>query len=366
MRLLPVLELALVVAAAACASPRPAATPREPPWLVLVKSARLPDAAPWPTRFAHHTWLDVKLGSEAMWWRAEIASSESGVVFLPIDASRARDDTWYSRRGVRLLATIEGEPARRVAEALPRLCKELDARYADGYLRWPGPNSNTFVADLARELPDLAFVFDANAIGKDWPGWFDAGVTSSRTGLHLDTPIAGAALGLRDGVELHALGLTLAVRLWPPSLALPFLPELPLGFGVDWRDAMPLPPERHEMRLDLPAGDAADATAVVERTFDVTGWSDLVLVDAATGEWMELQWQWLTEEEGSLPTMCSSFSVVHRADEDQWQQAIRPIASTATKPQRYEFGRCVAELRYTLVDARSARIAVRLSRSGAP
>jgi hypothetical protein len=361
MRPMPVPALALVVAVAACASPRPSEAPRDEPWLVLVKSARLPMAAPWVTRFAHHTWLDVKRGSEEEWWRAEVAASDSGVVFAPINPSLARDDTWYNRRALRLLATIEGEPARRIADALPELCRKLDERYADGYLRWPGPNSNTFVADLARELPDLAFTFDANAIGKDWPGWFDAGVTSSKSGLHLDTPVAGAALGLREGIELHVLGLTLAVRLWPPGLALPFLPEIPLGFGVEWRDSLPLPPERYEPRLDLPAGEAA----VAEKTFDVTGWCDLVLVDAATGEWMELQWQPLPPDEDAAPTRYMGYAIVHGATEDETKLHLGPIERTATEPDRYEFGRCVAELRYAIVSDGAARIAVRLTRSGA-
>jgi len=356
------LALALIVMITTYASPRPSKTPREPPWLVLVKSARLPMAAPWATRFAHHTWLDVKRGGEEEWWRAEIAASDSGVVFEPINASLARDDTWYNRRALRLLATIEGEPARRIADALPELCRKLDELYADGYLRWPGPNSNTFVADLARELPDLAFTFDANAIGKDWPGWFDAGATSSKTGLHLDTAIAGAALGLREGVELHVLGLTLAVRLWPPGLALPFLPEIPLGLGVEWRDALPLPPERYEPRLDLPAGDAA----VAEKTFDVTGWCDVVLVDAATGEWLELQWQPLPPEDDGLPARYLGYAIVHGAKEDTTLMHDGPIALTEREPDRYEFGRCVAELRYAVAEPGAARIAVRLSRSGAP
>jgi hypothetical protein len=49
-------------------------------------------------------------------------------------------------------------------------------------------------------------------------------------------PLLGAAIGLEEGVELHFLGLTAAVRLFPPSLALPFLPSLPQGLATEWRE----------------------------------------------------------------------------------------------------------------------------------
>ena len=37
----------------------------------------------------------------------------------------------------------------------------------------------------------------------------------------------GAQVGLAEGVELHLLGLTLGVDLWPPQVKLPFLPAIP-------------------------------------------------------------------------------------------------------------------------------------------
>jgi hypothetical protein len=219
---------------AGCATTPPSAIPRDD-WIVAVKSARVTSRFPWFTRFAHHTWIDVKRGDESSWLRVEVRGRGRGVLVRPLTASDARNDSWFGGRPVHLLELITGEPARLLAEQIETVALAERQRYVDDYLIWPGPNSNTFVADLAEALPDLAFVFDANAVGKDF-AWIDAGRTSSKTGVRLDTPIVGAAVGLREGIELHVIGLTLGVRLWPPGLALPFLPTIPQGFAVEFRD----------------------------------------------------------------------------------------------------------------------------------
>ena len=43
--------------------------------------------------------------------------------------------------------------------------------YPNTYRPWPGPNSNTFLAHIARQVPDLAIQLPSNAVGKDFlPG----------------------------------------------------------------------------------------------------------------------------------------------------------------------------------------------------
>ena len=41
--------------------------------------------------------------------------------------------------------------------------------YPNSYRPWPGPNSNTFLAHIARQVPDLAIQLPSNAVGKDFP-----------------------------------------------------------------------------------------------------------------------------------------------------------------------------------------------------
>lgn len=226
--------LAALLLHGGCATTPPSAIPQDD-WIIAVKSARLTSRFPWFTRFAHHAWIDVKRGSEEAWLRVEVRGRGRGVLARPIKPKDARNDSWFGGRPVHLHELYTGEKARVIAEQIETVALAEKQRYIDDYLIWPGPNSNTFVAEMAEALPDLAFLFDANAVGKDW-GWIDAGRTSSKTGVRLDTPILGAAVGLREGVELHVFGLTLGVRLWPPSLALPFLPTIPRGFAVEFRE----------------------------------------------------------------------------------------------------------------------------------
>jgi hypothetical protein len=42
--------------------------------------------------------------------------------------------------------------------------------YANEYTVWPGPNSNTFTAWIARAVPELGVDLPATAIGKDYLG----------------------------------------------------------------------------------------------------------------------------------------------------------------------------------------------------
>ncbi len=211
---------------AACTVARPSTLPSSEPWIVAVKSAGIPKSMPWYSHFAEHTWVDAKLGEEENWLRAEVRSRSSGAVCGPISAAEARNDWRWGDEAVRVHAVIVGERAQRIAQSLEAATARIAPRYDGGYVAWPGPNSNTFVRELTFELPELAFVFDHNALGKDFT-WARVGPTASRTGLELNTWPVGVALALGEGVELHLLQLTFALRVWPPRLAMPFLPAIP-------------------------------------------------------------------------------------------------------------------------------------------
>jgi len=72
----------------------------------------------------------------------------------------------------------------------------------------------------------------ATAIGKDYRGLVGASWTSEGTGFQVETAIFGLGLrvGLREGVEVHVLGLAIGVDLWPPALIVP-LGSGRLGFA---------------------------------------------------------------------------------------------------------------------------------------
>lgn len=204
---------------------RPSEADLEHEFVVTYKSARLPPWMPWYSQFAEHGWFDVR--DQDGWTRVEVMNRGSGVQVAEIDLDAARADTRFGGRSVHVHAVYTGAAARAM---VPVLLERAPAYpWSDDYAPWPGPNSNTFAAWLSREVPGLWTEPYGAALGKDYPdnGWLQAGLTTTRTGVQLDTPYVGAQVGLAEGVELHLLGLTLGVDLWPPQVKLPFLPAIP-------------------------------------------------------------------------------------------------------------------------------------------
>ncbi len=122
----------------------------------------------------------------------------------------------------RLLTEIRGPRAARavawIRENAPRY------RYRERYWACPGPNSNTFVATLIRDCPDLSADLPSTAVGKDYAGWIRVGRTTTKAGLQLTTPAIGAQVGLEEGVELQLLSSCLiGIDLLPPAIKLAFI-----------------------------------------------------------------------------------------------------------------------------------------------
>ncbi|MEZ0230035.1 MAG: DUF3750 domain-containing protein [Planctomycetota bacterium] len=119
-----------------------------------------------------------------------------------------------------LVSEWHGEPAKRAIEWMRRHAPTYQAR--ERYLAWPGPNSNTFVADLLRDCPDVSVDLPPTAIGKDHVGLLRAQRTTTGLGVQLDLlSFVGFQVGLTDGVEVHLLGTALGVAFWPPAFKLP-------------------------------------------------------------------------------------------------------------------------------------------------
>jgi hypothetical protein len=273
----------VLVTLAACHVMRPSELPLDAEWIAAVKSCRMPEGEPTITHFAHHSWIDLKRGDERSWRRIEITSETSGVRSTDIRPAAARRDVRWGEREVRVLACVSGPNARSVVEQIEQRAGELSQRYADDYIAWPGPNSNTLIADIARSVPGLSVQMHHNAVGKDYPGWIEAGLTSSRTGVHLDTLPLGVALGLREGIELHFLQLTFGLSFWPPRLELPFLPELPWSDRVDYVEHEPPPGTCFVLLFD---GGSMTSTGGAEGIDPHSTWR---LAAADSDEWVWLE-----------------------------------------------------------------------------
>lgn len=172
----------------------------------------------WKGIFAHHSWLVVKREGQSRYRRYEVVGWG---VPVRVDAYAA-DARWYSHRP-EILLTLQGAVAATAIDAAERAIASYPHRQRGSYGVWPGPNSNTFVAHVARAVPELAAALLPTAIGKDY---FDGkpffGVTPSRTGLQVSLGgLGGLAIGWIEGIEANVLGLVAGLDIRRPALKLP-------------------------------------------------------------------------------------------------------------------------------------------------
>ena len=163
-----------------CAT-RPSTTAAERP-TIMVKSVRLPvrNWLPWYTRFAEHTWIDFY--HAGTWHRVEWDDVDH-IIMSEMSATRAFSNVRWERE-VAVHEQFSGD------WTVPVMTKilEIATDYEDvqNYRPWPGPNSNTFINWLTREV-GLPIVMPPTALGKDYTKWLRAGLTASNTGIELET-----------------------------------------------------------------------------------------------------------------------------------------------------------------------------------
>ncbi|HYF58895.1 MAG TPA: DUF3750 domain-containing protein [Burkholderiaceae bacterium] len=220
-------------------APSPAAEPRA---VVQVYAAR---TVGWRGAFGVHTWIatkragdDAYLVHHVVGWRV---FRGAGAV---VSQTGTPDARWFGAWPA-LLVDHRGE----AAEAMIDRIEAAVAAYPwpAEYRAWPGPNSNTFTAFVARRVPELRLDLPPHALGKDWlePGRVVA-PTPSGTGWQLSLAgVLGVAVAAEEGLELNVLGLSFGVDANDLSLRLP-------GFG---RVGMASPP----------AGAAASAATATDR-----------------------------------------------------------------------------------------------------
>jgi hypothetical protein len=170
--------------------------------------------------FGVHTWVAVKPSEAGSWTVYEVIGwrlrwSESVVVVR----NRDPDGRWFGAEP-ELYAEKRGPG---VDELIKRVEKAaLSYPYAGEYTVWPGPNSNTFTAWIARAVPELEVDLPATAIGKDYLGGSVFGAAPSGSGFQVSLKgLLGFAASGVDGVELNVLGLNFGVS--PNGLKLPFV-----------------------------------------------------------------------------------------------------------------------------------------------
>lgn len=174
----------------------------------------------WKGIFAVHTWIAIKRAGADRFDRYEVVGWGEPVRRNNYPA----DGRWYGNVPDVVL-DIRGPRAARLISKIEATIARYPYRERGTYRLWPGPNSNTFVAWIARQVPALGLEMPATAVGKDFlaPG-LAFGPTPSGTGHQVSLHgLLGFGIAKREGVEFHIGGTTIGID--PEDLAVK-LPSL--------------------------------------------------------------------------------------------------------------------------------------------
>jgi hypothetical protein len=185
-------------------------------------------AVSWRGIFAVHTWIAVKPTGAPRFTRYEVVGFgvANGAPAVRIDRM-GPDNYWFGARP-QVLFDRRGAGVDEMIEQVRTAVGNYP--YPNAYRAWPGPNSNTFLAYVARQVPGLALHLPSNAVGKDFlPGgrWFAAAPSGSGFQVSL-YGVAGILVAVEEGFELNLLGLSLGIDPFRPALKLPGLGRLGL------------------------------------------------------------------------------------------------------------------------------------------
>ncbi|MDQ0509485.1 DUF3750 domain-containing protein [Ancylobacter amanitiformis] len=189
------------------------------PALVRIYAARV---GRWRSIFAVHSWIVFKPADADGYDRYDVVGWSGTPVRHNI---RPPDARWYGN-APQLVVALEGEAAERLIPKLRAAIASYPFAEAGDYRAWPGPNSNTFIAHIVAQVPEIAAALPSTAIGKDFPvdgRWF--GPAPSRTGIRFTLGgYAGLTLAWVEGIEFNLLGAVAGLDLRRPGIKLP-------GFG---------------------------------------------------------------------------------------------------------------------------------------
>ncbi|MGK9172758.1 DUF3750 domain-containing protein [Yokenella regensburgei] len=174
----------------------------------------------WKGVVAVHPWIIFKRAGETDYSRYEVISWGAGQKVRR--NQNTPDGYWYGAKP-RLLVEHRGAAA---GAMIPKIEAAIASYpWPETYRAWPGPNSNTFIAHIGREVPELRLDMPANAPGKDFRGLLNpVGLPPSGRGIQVSLlGVAGFTLGREEGLELNILSVNIGVSFSPLRLRLPFI-----------------------------------------------------------------------------------------------------------------------------------------------
>jgi len=186
--------------------------------IIQVYSART-----WGTKqaFSVHTWISTKKSGANHYTSYEIIGwklRRNNTALVIRDNLPDRD--WWGHQPELLLDYRKND-----ADALiDRIAKAVEQYpHKQEYQAYPGPNSNTFTATIARQVPELGLDLPSTAIGKDYKSFAQSfGKSPSGTGVQASLfGLLGLTLGIEEGIEINILGLNFELDIFDFAIELP-------------------------------------------------------------------------------------------------------------------------------------------------
>jgi hypothetical protein len=172
----------------------------------------------WKGAFAHHTWIVLKPAGASRYRRYDVVGWGRPV---RVD-NWAPDGQWYSNTPS-VLVTLQGAEAVLAITRIERAVADYPFSNPGSYRVWPGPNSNSFIGHIAREVPELAPGLLPTAIGKDFtPDLLHVGLAPSATGVQVSIRgLLGLTVAWVEGFEFSFMGAVVGIDIRRPALKLP-------------------------------------------------------------------------------------------------------------------------------------------------
>ena len=125
------------------------------------------DAFSWRGWFAVHPWLAIKEEGADEYNVYEVTGWQvkRGLSAIREHKTKTPDKYWYGSEP-ELLLSIKGDKA---TQLIPKIQEAIaEYPYINEYKVFPGPNSNTFVAWIAIQVPELGLELPFSAIGSGY------------------------------------------------------------------------------------------------------------------------------------------------------------------------------------------------------
>ena len=175
----------------------------------------------WRGFFSLHTWIAVKPAAAKAYTVYEVTPEALMRRGCCVSIRKRVPDAYWYGAAPELLADKRGDAVGPLIERIRDTAQEY--RYAGKYLMWPGPNSNTFIAHLARVVPELELELPCHAIGKDYLGLKSVGRPASGSGFQFSLfGLLGILVSRVEGIELNVLGLSCGFNPFAACVKLPF------------------------------------------------------------------------------------------------------------------------------------------------